>query len=165
VEQAEPRVEHVEIAPRLGPGHQVGREPRQGGQPRAVARREPGELTAVQIAVRLYRLNGPGVFRDRVLLGQSTSAGLNADMMSQDGPMTAVYQGNVYWTFGDTNHQRADRSNYRGSAASSSLSADPERWFPLTYVHQIDGREAAIAPTSEFDHAGALAWPGGLVSV
>lgn len=118
-----------------------------------------------QIAVRLYRLNGPGIFRDRVLLGQSTSQGVNADMMSQDGPMTAVYRGNLYWTFGDTNHQRADHSNYRGSAASSSLTADPERWFPLTYVHQIDGREAAIAPTSEFDHAGALAWPGGLVGV
>jgi hypothetical protein len=120
---------------------------------------------ASQIAVRLYRINGPGIFRDRVLLGQSSSQGLNADMISQDGPMTALYQGRVYWTFGDTNHESAGHSNYRGSAASSAIPVDAERWFPLGYVHQIDGREAAIAPVSEFDNDGALAWPGGLASV
>lgn len=120
---------------------------------------------ASQIAIRLYRINGPGIFRDRVLLGQSSSQGLNADMMSQDGPMTTIYQGRVYWTFGDTNHESAGHSNYRGSAAASSVPDDPERWFPLTYVHQIDGREASIAPASEFDNEGALAWPGGLASV
>ena len=57
------------------------------------------------IAERLYRITGYGIYRDSVLLGRKPRVAeplLNAQVTGQDSVLTAVYRDKVYWFYGDT---------------------------------------------------------------
>src|SRR5580658_5451641 len=59
----------------------------------------------LNIAERLYRLTGEGIYRDSTLLGKPvpiTNGLLNAKVMGSDTVETAVYEGKMYWFWGDT---------------------------------------------------------------
>ena len=58
------------------------------------------------IAQRLYRLTGGGVYSDSVLVGEKVPLKepvLNAQVFGSDSVLNAVHRGKVYWFWGDTN--------------------------------------------------------------
>ncbi len=59
----------------------------------------------VNIAERLYRLTGQGIYRDSVLLGLEVPIAepvLNGQVMGQDSVQNCWHQGRLYWFWGDT---------------------------------------------------------------
>lgn len=70
----------------------------------------PGEITTlpirrVNLAERLYRITGEGIYRDSVLLDRPVPIQqpvLNAGVLGSDSVLTASYRGKLYWFWGDT---------------------------------------------------------------
>ena len=64
------------------------------------------KIKRTNIAERLYRITGAGIYRDSVLTGQPVPLKeplLNGRVMGQDTVMAAVYEGKLVWFYGDTN--------------------------------------------------------------
>ena len=58
------------------------------------------------IAERLYRITGQGIYRDTVLVGRKAPIKeplLNGRVLGQDTVMATPYRGRIYWFWGDTN--------------------------------------------------------------
>jgi hypothetical protein len=63
------------------------------------------KIKRLNVAERLYRLTGEGIYRDSVLVGARVpiqQPALNAQVAGQDGAQAVLYHGKVYWFFGDT---------------------------------------------------------------
>src|SRR5262245_50541669 len=63
------------------------------------------KIKRLNIAERLYRQTGRGVYRDTVMLGEKPpiANGLGmARVVGQDSAQAAVYRGKLYWFWGDT---------------------------------------------------------------
>ncbi len=91
-----------------------------------------------QVAERLYRLTGEGIYRDTVLLGRKPPIAeplLDAGVMGQDTVQTAVYRGKTYWFFGDTDRPAFPLGNFHTTGATSPPPAGlkPEVGVDLTY--------------------------------
>ncbi len=112
---------------------------------------QPGGETTVkihrtQIAQRIYRLTGQGIYADSVRLGQPVPLDqpvLNAQVAGQDSTNTAVYQGKMYWFWGDTGRIGAPLGNFRMTGATSLLPGegglDPSVGVNLKYFTGKDG--------------------------
>ncbi|MBT4228309.1 MAG: hypothetical protein HOD74_12175, partial [Verrucomicrobia bacterium] len=64
------------------------------------------KLKRLNIAERLYRVTGAGIYRDSRLLGRSAPIEqplLNGMVFGSDSVVTAVYRGKLHWFWGDTN--------------------------------------------------------------
>lgn len=106
------------------------------------------KVDRVNIAERLYRVTGEGVYRDSVLLGDKApvkDALLNGKVMGQDSVQNAVYNGKLYWFWGDTAQVRYPLGNFGMSGAVSALPGagggglDPDVGVDLTYFVGKDG--------------------------
>ncbi|WP_237225668.1 hypothetical protein [Rubinisphaera sp. JC750] len=72
---------------------------------------QPGETATLKIhrkniAERLYRLTGAGIYQDSVSLGRDTPIEhplLNAGVLGSDSVVSAVFKNRMYWFWGDTN--------------------------------------------------------------
>jgi hypothetical protein len=98
------------------------------------------------IAERLYRLTGEGVYRDTVLLGHASPTSqplLNAQVTGQDSVQSAAYHGKIYWFFGDTNRQSYPLGHFGTAGATSELPGhgglDPEVGVDLNYFTDARG--------------------------
>ncbi|MBE0537576.1 MAG: hypothetical protein IH624_18075, partial [Phycisphaerae bacterium] len=63
------------------------------------------KVKRVNIAERLYRVTGEGIYHDSVLAGQKTPLAaplLNGQVMGQDSVQTCLYRGKLYLFWGDT---------------------------------------------------------------
>ena len=118
-----------------------------------------------QLAERLYRVTGQGIYRDSFLSGQPVpfiSQDVireffltNAKIMGQDSVMNVVYKGRYYWFFGDTNCQSRYLGNFYASGAFSNfeklktvgLMISPN----LTYFTQSEGFVKGMAPVPPLD--------------
>ncbi len=90
----------------------------------AQGKREQIKLRRVNVAERLYRTTGQGLYRDSVLLGdrRSTAAlSLNGGVLGQDTVMAAVFGKKIYWFWGDTNRPDYPLGNFLTSGATSEL--------------------------------------------
>jgi len=84
------------------------------------------KIHRVNLAERLYRQTGQGIYRDSTLLGEKVplADGLGAGKVAgQDSTQVAVYHGRLFWIWGDTNRMEYPLGNYRTSAAWSDLPA------------------------------------------
>ena len=116
----------------------------------------PGATTQVKIkrlniAERLYRITGQGIYRDTVLLGLKAPIVqplLNAEVTGQDGVLNALYRGKLYWFYGDTCKASYALGNFSMSGATTALpdQLDPSTGFDLTYFTNADGAMRAMAP-------------------
>src|SRR5436190_11912609 len=71
----------------------------------------PTNSGSVQVAInrnnraeRLYRITGTGIYQDSVTAGASVPISqplLNANVKGQDSVQTAIYNGQIYWFWGD----------------------------------------------------------------
>jgi hypothetical protein len=121
------------------------------------------------VAERLYRTTGQGIYRDSVLLGLTTplaAPNLNGLVMGQDTPFTNVYDGKLYWVWGDTDRPAYPLGNFRTSGAVSALPGagglSPDLGVDTTYFVDDSGFSRGMIDTTE---TGGPLWLGQLVNV
>lgn len=102
-----------------------------GSQGKALTVREGGsaqlKLKRINVAERLYRVTGGGVYRDSVLVGRPNPLRkpvLNGKVLGSDSVVNAVYHGKIYWFWGDTNRPSYPLGNFNVPGATSRLPAD-----------------------------------------
>ena len=123
-------------------------------------------IRRVNIARRLYRMTGAGIYRDSVLTGDSVPIReplLNGKVLGQDSVVNAVYQGKIHWFWGDTNRPDYPLGNFHVPGATSDLPGrgglEPEFGVNLTY--DLDDQGFA-RPTAAMPGEGPT-WISGLV--
>ena len=113
------------------------------------------KLKRLNIAERLYRVTGAGIYRDSSLLGRSAPIEqplLNGMVFGSDSVVTAVYRGRLHWFWGDTNRPSYPLGNFHVPFATSLLPGlgglDPGLGVNLTYAVGKNGfaKEAAKMP-------------------
>ncbi|MBT5705873.1 hypothetical protein N8766_00920 [bacterium] len=119
---------------------------------------EPGktvtiEVTRENVAQRLYRITGQGIYRDSWLLGKNSpieSPLLNGDVVGQDTVQTALYKNRVYWFWGDTNRPLYPLGQFKTSGAVSDLPSQgglsPNVGINLNYFVDEVGFSRQMAP-------------------
>ncbi len=84
-------------------------------------------IKRLNIAQRLYRVTGQGIYRDSVLVGrkvpieQPVLAGM---VLGSDSVVNAVYRGRIHWFWGDTNRPGYPLGNFHVPGATSLLPQD-----------------------------------------
>ena len=120
------------------------------------------------IAERLYRVTGGGIYADSVLLGRPAPLKqpvLNAQVFGSDSVVNAEFRGRIYWFWGDTNRPRYPLGNFQVPGATSRLPTDggldPHIGVDLHYFTNDEGfaKETARMPGS------GPTWINGLVVV
>ncbi|MFV1966888.1 MAG: hypothetical protein ACC628_15795 [Pirellulaceae bacterium] len=126
------------------------------------------KIHRVNIAERLYRVTGAGVYRDSVLVGDSVPLKkplLNARVFGSDSVVNTVFKNKIYWFWGDTNRPSYPLGNFHVPGATSLLpedgGLDPERGVQLCY---FEGKQGFAKPTAQMPGRGPT-WIGALVTV
>lgn len=128
------------------------------------------EIERQNIAERLYRITGRGIYRDSVLLGYDVPISrpvLNQQVVGQDSVQAVVHNGHVHWFWGDTSRVGHPLGNFQTTGATSRLpkdgGLDPAEGVDLNYYGDGDGftRKMAPLPTDE----GNVIWIDRLVAV
>ena len=106
---------------------------------------EPGrvatlKITRTNLAERLYRVTGAGIYRDSIRLGRDVPLQrplINAGVLGSDSVVNAVFRGRVHWFWGDTNLPNYPLGNFHVPGATSRLPNDgglpPDRGADLEY--------------------------------
>jgi len=104
------------------------------------------KLKRLNIAERLYRVTGEGIYRDTVLLGGRAPIAeplLNAQVAGQDTVMALPYRGRLHWFWGDTLRPKYPLGHFGTAGATSELSTrgglDPAVGVDLRYFAGDDG--------------------------
>ncbi|MCG3128369.1 MAG: hypothetical protein CHACPFDD_03257 [Phycisphaerae bacterium] len=112
-------------------------------------------IERVNIATRLYRLTGQGIYRDSVLLGDTPPTAeplLNGGVLGQDSVQRALYRGKIYWFWGDTARASYPLGNFAMSGATSELPSprgnglDPAKGVDYRYFTGSDGFSRPMCP-------------------
>ena len=137
--------------------HGVALRPRAGGRATVRLRRE-------NVAERLCRLTGGGIYRDSVLLGERTSLRspvLNGGVLGQDTAQAEVYKGRMMWFWGDTDRAGYPLGNFHTSGAVATLpTGGPDRGIDLSYFE----KDGFVRPMVESSDAHPI-WTSGLAVV
>ena len=109
------------------------------------------KIKRINIAERLYRITGQGIYRDTVLLGRKPPIAeplINAEITGQDGILNAIYRGRLYWFYGDTGRLSYALGNFSMTGATTELpdKIDPSVGFDLKYFVGKDGFARSMAP-------------------
>ena len=129
------------------------------------------KLKRINIAERLYRVTGRGIYRDTILLGKKApieAAALNGRVTGQDTVETAIFNGKLHWFWGDTNRPSHPLGNFFTSGAVSELPGkgglDPAVGVNLSYF--TDPKSGfARAMVNVKQRGSSPAWIGGLLVV
>jgi hypothetical protein len=104
------------------------------------------KMERVNIAERLYRITGQGIYRDSILTGDPVplrNPALNGEVMGQDTVMVAPYRGKLYWFWGDTNRASAMLGSFASTSATSEFPGkgglDPSAGVDLNYFVEGSG--------------------------
>jgi hypothetical protein len=126
------------------------------------------KIKRINIAERLYRVTGYGIYRDSVLLDRPVPIKeplLNGKVTGQDSVLSAVYNGKIYWFWGDTARPSYPLGLFRTSGATSELPGkgglDPNIGINLNYIVGDDGFSRAMVNIK----GEGLFWIGGLLTV
>ncbi len=90
---------------------------------------EPGgkaklEIRRINLAERLYRVTGAGIYRDSVLTGQAVPLReplLNGLVTGSDSVVSVVHRGKIFWFWGDTNRPSYPLGNFQVPGATSKM--------------------------------------------
>jgi hypothetical protein len=108
------------------------------------------KVKRVNIAERLYRVTGQGIYRDTLLLGEKPpihEPALNAEVMGQDTVIVTPYRGKLYWFWGDTDRAAYPLGNFGASGATSELTDDPAVGINLRYFTNESGFSKPMCPS------------------
>jgi len=112
---------------------------------------EPGESARIEVerrnlADRLYRVTGGGIYRDSVLLGHEVPIReplLNAQVFGSDSVQAQAFEGRIHWFWGDTNRPSYPLGNFHVPGATSRLpedgGLDPSKGVDLVYEVDENG--------------------------
>ncbi len=127
------------------------------------------KLKRVNIAERLYRLTGSGIYRDSVLTGHPVPLAhplLSGQVMGQDTVEVTPYRGKIYWFFGDTQRPSYPLGQFATSGAASlppgQGGLDPSAGVDLTYWVGDEGFSRPMIPIPQ---APGPIWVGGLFTM
>ncbi len=111
------------------------------------------EIDRINVAQRLYRVTGGGIYRHSELVGRPTptqNPQLNGLVLGSDSVQNAVYRGKIFWLWGDTNRPAYPLGNFNVPAAFSQLPGegglDPDVGIDLTYFLDESGFAKKTAP-------------------
>jgi len=120
------------------------------------------------IAERLYRVTGAGIYRDSVLLGRQVPLDhplLNAQVTGSDSVNSIIYRDHIYWFWGDTNRPAYPLGNFHVPGATSKPPGqgglDPARGVNFEYFQNAEG---FAKPTCQMPGDGPT-WIDGLCKV
>jgi len=126
------------------------------------------KIDRINIAERLYRITGEGIYRDTLMLGLKAPTRdplLNGSVMGQDTVEAARYNGKLYWFYGDTGRPGYPLGNFRTSGATSippdAGGLNPETGVDLTYFTDPSGFCKEMLPARD---PGPI-WVGGICTV
>ena len=119
---------------------------------------QPGKSVVLKmkrdnVAQRLYRITGRGIYRDSLLLGQPSCplahpAG-TGKVAGQDSAMAVVYRNKIHWFWGDTDRMRYPLGQFWTSGAVSELpqsgGLNPAHGIDLDYFVGDDGFSRPMA--------------------
>jgi hypothetical protein len=123
----------------------------------------PGKKTEVRldrgnVAERLYRVTGEGLYRDSLLLGHAAPVSrplLNGGVLGQDSVQGVVHRGQIRWFWGDTNRAGYPLGLFRTSGATSKPPAagglPVAEGIDLDYCVGADGFSRAMIELPEKD--------------
>lgn len=123
-------------------------------------------LKRVNIAERVGRLTGQGLYRDSELLGRPRPLpnGSPAGVTGQDSIQIVPYNGKLFYLWGDTNVAAYPLGNFRVTCAVTDADAHPETG--LAYEYFLDpkepGRPRQMMPLKGSSHP---VWLFGLLSL
>ncbi len=120
-------------------------------------------IERLNIAERIYRVTGGGIYRDAVLLGLATPLAqpvLSGKVTGQDSVLSTLYHAEPFFVWGDTNRPAYPLGNFASSAARSS-GVDAAKGVDLHYFVDAEGFSKKMAPMAE----PGLVWLNGLVNV
>ncbi len=136
-------------------------------------RTTPGEEATVKIdrlniAERLYRVTGQGIYRDSVLTGWPVplkNPVLSGQVMGQDSVDNCIYHGRLFWFWGDTGRPSYPLGHFAMAGAVSDLPGrgglDPAIGVNLEYFVNKDGFSRPMSPLKE----PGLVWLDGFLVV
>lgn len=111
------------------------------------------KINRKNIAERLYRITGQGIYRDTVLTGGAPPLKkplLNGRVLGQDTVMAALYNDKIYWFWGDTERESHPLGHFAVSGATSERprngGLDPNVGVDLTYFVDDEGFSKPMAP-------------------
>ncbi len=126
------------------------------------------KINRINIAERLYRVTGQGIYRDSILTGHPVplqNPVLNGQVMGQDSVFTCLYHGRLFWMWGDTSRPSYPLGHFAMAGALSDLpeqgGLDPATGVNLEYYVSEDGFSRPISPLKE----PGLVWLDGLLTV
>ncbi len=129
------------------------------------------KIKRINIAERLYRITGEGIYRDTMVLGLSPPIrrpALNAQVTGLDGGVATPYRGKIYWFWGDTNKLSYPLGHFGTSGATSELPGkgglDPSVGVDLEYFVDKSGFAKVMCPSSAIPAPG-VKWVGSLTTV
>lgn len=134
-------------------------------------RRGEIRLKRVNVAERLYRVTGAGIYRDSVLVGAKVPLAhplLDGKVMGQDTVEVVPYRGRLTWFWGDTDRPSYPLGLFQTSGATSALPGkgglDPDKGVDLTYWTDPEtGFSRAMIPLKP--ELGGPIWIGGLFTL
>ena len=125
-------------------------------------------IKRLNIAERLYRVTGGGIYRDSVLVGRPVPLKrpvLNGQVLGQDTVISTPYRGKIYWFWGDTDRPSYPLGQFGASGATSELPGhgglDPSVGVDLTYFVDASGFSKPMCPLPK----GGLHWIESLFTV
>jgi hypothetical protein len=136
---------------------------------------EPGASAAIRmkrlnIAERLYRVTGEGIYRDTVLTGGTAPTRrplLNGQVAGQDTVVATLYRGKIYWFWGDTQRVGYPLGHFGASSATSELPGsgglDPDIGVDLEYFTDETGFSRPMCPLPGWKEG--MRWIEGLMTV
>jgi len=123
------------------------------------------KLKRINIAERLFRVTGGGIYRDSVLLGDKPPLAqplINAGVLGSDSVVNAVFNGRIHWFWGDTNLPPHPLGIFDVPGATSELPENgglqPDVGVDLSYFLNDAGNAKA---TADMPGPGPT-WIGGL---
>lgn len=126
------------------------------------------KLKRLNIAERLYRITGAGIYRDSVLAGVATpfkQSSIPGLVMGQDTVEATLYKGKIFWLWGDTNRAAYPLGNFKTSSATSlppgQGGLDPALGVALTYWVNDEGFSKEMIPLP----SSSPIWMGGLFTL
>ncbi len=126
------------------------------------------KIDRINIAERLYRVTGQGIYRDSLLTGRPVPLEdpvLNGQVAGQDSVDTCLYQGRLYWFWGDTGRPSYPLGHFAMAAAISEMPGrgglDPAVGVNLRYFVDEKGFSRPVCRLKE----PGLVWLDGFVVV
>ena len=117
-------------------------------------------IQRLNIAERLYRITGRGIYRDSVMVGHPVPLRqpvLSGQVMGQDTVIATPYRGKIYWFWGDTDRPSYPLGNFGASGATSELpdngGLDPSVGVDLSYFVDKSGFSKPMCPQPKGGHA------------